>query len=509
MDSRSRRPVRRALAMFCLLLAVGTMLPMDGNAAARATRLAPQGANSKLADTQRLVELDAAITYFRTRLAQNPTSTNIQTKLAAAMSEYDVVSARLGGDRAPVLGTQPAAVGGELGGAPPPPPNCSASTSSFANATPVAIPTTISTTTTTIVVAGAGTYLNDVDVITNITHTFCGDIDMTLTSPAGTIVTLTTDNGSSNENVFNGTLWDDDANPAGAVPYTSNNGVATDHVYADLTLASPLVPEEALGAFLGEDPNGTWTLTISDDAAGDGGAVTWSLNLSTLAAPPVIANTMAANATPVAIPTTISTTTTTIVVAGAGTYLSEVEVLTNITHTFCGDIDMTLTSPAGTIVTLTTDNGSSNENVFNGTLWDDDANPAGAVPYTTNNGVTSDHVYADLTLASPLVPEEALGAFRGEDPNGTWTLTISDDAAGDGGAVTWSLDIDTATCMVAGPGCMLTCPGDIVATCGRHQRRSRQLPGADGVQLHQRRMHAAFGLDLPGRYDGGDLLGRR
>ena len=54
-------------------------------------------------------------------------------------------------------------------------------------------------------VAGAGTYLSDVDVLTNITHTFCGDIDMTLTSPAGTIVTLTTDNGSSFDNVFNGT----------------------------------------------------------------------------------------------------------------------------------------------------------------------------------------------------------------------------------------------------------------------------------------------------------------
>ncbi|MBK6425853.1 MAG: proprotein convertase P-domain-containing protein [Blastocatellia bacterium] len=463
MDSRSRRPVRRALAMCCLLLAVGAMLPTDATAA-RATRLALQGANSKHADTLRLVELDAAITYFKTRLAENPTSTSIQSKLAAAIAEYDAVSARLGGDRAPVLGTQPAAAGGELGGAPPAPPNCVATSSSFANATPVVIPTTVSTTTTTILVAGAGTYLNDVDAVTNITHTFNGDIDMTLTSPAGTIVTLTTDNGSSFDNVFNGTTWDDDANPAGAVPYTSNNGVVTDHVYADLTLASPLVPEEALGAFLGEDPNGTWTLTISDDAAGDGGAVTWSLNLSTLAAPPVLANTMAANATPVVIPTTISTTTTTIVVAGAGTYLSDVDVLTNITHTFCGDIDMTLTSPAGTIVTLTTDNGSSFDNVFNGTLWNDDANPAGAVPYTTNNGVATEHVYADLTLASPLVPEEALGAFVGEDPNGTWTLTISDDAGGDGGAVTWSLDIDTAMCMVAGPLCTLTCPADITTT---------------------------------------------
>ena len=461
MDSRSRRPVRRALAICCLLLAVGAMLPTSTSAAARATRMALQAASSKQADTQRLVELDAAITTLKARLAENPTSTRLQNGLTTAMAEYDEVSARLGGDRAPVLPTQPAASAGGLGGGPPAPPNCVATTSSFANATPVVIPTTISTITSTIVVSGAGTYLYDTDVITNITHTFNSDIDMTVTSPAGTVVTLTTDNGSSFDNVFNGTTWDDDANPAGQVPYTTNNGVVSDTTFADLTLASPLVPEEALGAFVGEDPNGTWTLTISDDANGDGGAVTWSLNLSTLPAPPTVANTTASNNTPVVIPTSIGVVTSTINVAGAGTSILDVDAITNITHTFNSDIDMTLTSPAGTVVTLTTDNGSSFDNTFNGTVWDDDANPAGQVPYTTNNGVATEHVYADLTLASPLVPEEAMGAFIGEDPNGTWTLTISDDANGDGGAVTWSLDIDTASCTVIGPGCTLTCPTDI------------------------------------------------
>ena len=43
MDSRSRRPVRRALAMCCLLLAVAALVPVDGAAAARARRAAIQG----------------------------------------------------------------------------------------------------------------------------------------------------------------------------------------------------------------------------------------------------------------------------------------------------------------------------------------------------------------------------------------------------------------------------------------------------------------------------------
>jgi len=68
------------------------------------------------------------------------------------------------------------------------------------------------------------------------------------------------------------------------------------------------------------------------------------------------------------------------------------------------------------------------------------------VPYVTNNGLVTDHLYANLTTATPLVPEEAMGAFIGENPNGTWTITISDDLAGDGGSLdSWSLNITTAT----------------------------------------------------------------
>ena len=127
--------------------------------------------------------------------------------------------------------------------------------------------------TSTIEVAGAGAYLTDVDLITDLAHTFAADLDITLQSPAGTVVTLTTDNGAGNDNVFTGTTFDDQADPDGQVPYVTNPGIVTDHPYANNTAATPLVPEEALAAFIGENPNGTWTITISDDLAGDGGAL--------------------------------------------------------------------------------------------------------------------------------------------------------------------------------------------------------------------------------------------
>ena len=80
-------------------------------------------------------------------------------------------------------------------------------------ATPTAIPTGPAVVTSTIEVAGAAAYLTDLDLITNLTHTFVGDLDITLQSPAGTVATITTDNGAGNDNVFAGTTFDDQANP--------------------------------------------------------------------------------------------------------------------------------------------------------------------------------------------------------------------------------------------------------------------------------------------------------
>ena len=140
------------------------------------------------------------------------------------------------------------AAGSDTKVVPTTPAGCGATTTNFTNSTPVAIPTGPAVVTSTIVVSGAGPYLFDLDVTTFIQHTFSADLDITITSPAGTVVTLTTDNGAGNDNVFNGTVWDDDANPAGQVPYTTNNGLVTDHAYVNLTLASPLVPEEAAGS---------------------------------------------------------------------------------------------------------------------------------------------------------------------------------------------------------------------------------------------------------------------
>jgi uncharacterized repeat protein (TIGR01451 family) len=427
----------------CFALAMLTLLGSAGQASADV---------DKGASYAEMASLGQQLGALKPQVSGNPA---LALAYESAMDRYLELSLAMGGDDPaqiahPVVQSEvrPSAAG-TFGGLPA---GCNTTTTNFANTTPVAIPTGPGVVTSTIVVSGAAPYLLDLNMTTQIQHTFAADLDITLTSPAGTVVTITTDNGAGNDDVFNGTVWDDSANPAGQVPYTTNNGLVTDQAYVNLTTATPLVPEEAMGAFIGEDPNGTWTLTISDDLAGDGGNLNaWSLDVTTLPNAPITATVPTqTQTTPVAIPTGPAVVTSTIVVAGAGTAILDVNATTFITHTFAADLDVTLTSPAGTVVTLTTDNGAGNDNVFNGTLWDDSANPGGQVPYTTNNGLVTDQAYVNLTTATPLVPEEAMAAFIGEDPNGAWTLTISDDLAGDGGSLdSWSLDIQTFTCASA------------------------------------------------------------
>ncbi len=468
MYSRSRTPARRALATCCLLLAVVAWWPVDGAAAAR-LRSASRQSSSKEERFQRLNELAGAISRFRERLVSDPANAQLSGKLNAALSEYDSISASLGGDQAELTPTLPAGPGSGNRGGPTVPPGCMpGALGTGSNATPVAIPDSGGpVATSTIVIAGAGPYLLDLTMVTNITHTFSSDLDMTLQSPAGTIVTFSSDNGAGNDDVYAGTTWTDFANLGGQVPYTTNNGLVGDHAYVNLTVASPLAPEEAFAAFRGEDPNGTWTITIDDDTGGDTGTLnSWSLNIATLAAAPTNdPAVVAANMTPVAIPDSGGpVATSSVVIAGAGTYLCEVYLFTNLAHTFPNDLDVTLQSPAGTVVTLTSDNGGGNDNVFAGTTWDDDANPGGQVPYVNNAGLVTDHLYTNLVPVATLAPEEALGAFLGEDPNGVWTITLDDDLGGDTGTLNnWSLTIVTCQC-VAAPTCSLTCPADVTAT---------------------------------------------
>jgi subtilisin-like proprotein convertase family protein len=104
-------------------------------------------------------------------------------------------------------------------------------------------------------------------------------------------------------------------------------------------------------------------------------------------------------------------------------------------HTWVGDLIITLTSPQGTTVTLMSQAGGSGNNFCN-TVLDDSATaliqnilPTGA-PWT-----------------GTFKPANPLAAFNGEGGNGTWTLSVTDIFAADGGNVrAFSLAFGTFVC---------------------------------------------------------------
>jgi len=123
-------------------------------------------------------------------------------------------------------------------------------------------------------------------------------------------------------------------------------------------------------------------------------------------------------------------------VAGTTFPVTDVRVTVNIPHTFTSDLDLTLRSPAGTIVTLATDDAGENDNAFAGAVFRDDA-AAGAANAT----------YVNLVPIGDVAPEEPLSAFDGESANGSWTLSASDDTPLETGTITsWSLAVDTGRC---------------------------------------------------------------
>ena len=115
---------------------------------------------------------------------------------------------------------------------------------SYQNTTPVEIPDNDATgITSTITVADSVTVF-DSNTLVDITHTYIGDLLVTLTSPAGTVATLHNRQGGGDDNLNQ----------------TFNSA-----------------------AFNGEVATGDWTLTVSDNAGIDTGTLnSWTLNLTGL-----------------------------------------------------------------------------------------------------------------------------------------------------------------------------------------------------------------------------------
>ncbi len=341
----------------------------------------------------------------------------------------------------------------------------------------------------TITTAGGVTYnsviniqddlpITDVNVTIDIDHTYVSDLNISLQSPAGTIVDLTLALGGSGDNYTN-TIFDDDA----ASSITSSSPPFT----------GTFQPLGTLADFNGEMTLGDWTLIVTDTFTLDGGFINnfeielcVSGNFTTDTDNDGVIDTLdncvsianadqadldtdgigdvcdddmdgdgvlnvddncpdRANAdqadadtdgigdvcdiecqsfttldTPVAISTGDGATYTAIINIADDLPVDDVNVTIDIEHTWISDLFITLQSPSGTIVDLTLGNGGSGDNYTN-TVFDDDGGSSitgGSPPFT-----------------GTFQPEGNLYDFNGESTTGDWTLTVTDTAFGDGGVI--------------------------------------------------------------------------
>ncbi|MFL2857887.1 MAG: proprotein convertase P-domain-containing protein [Planctomycetota bacterium] len=108
----------------------------------------------------------------------------------------------------------------------------------------------------------------------------------------------------------------------------------------------------------------------------------------------------------------------TLSVAQAG-LIDDVNVQVELTHTFIGDLDISIASPDGTSVMLHNGSGGSADDI--NTTYDDE----------TGTNTTS--------------PASPLSALDNGNPLGDWSLTIADNAGGDEGVLTyWALEVAVA-----------------------------------------------------------------
>ena len=118
---------------------------------------------------------------------------------------------------------------------------------------------------------------------------------------------------------------------------------------------------------------------------------------------------------------------------GGTAKISDLNVrVSQITHTFDGDLVISVIGPDGTTVLLSNRRGGGGDN-FTDTVFDDEAATAisaGSAPFTGS-----------------FRPEQPLSAFDGKPAAGQWKLRISDEAGDDTGTLSgWGLTRRSPSC---------------------------------------------------------------
>jgi len=256
-------------------------------------------------------------------------------------------------------------------------------------------------------VAGVSGAIGKLRVALHILHDSVDQLAISLVSPDGTTIDLSSNNDSS------GIGFGLDC--AHRAIFDDNAGVSV--ALGTIPTIGPMRPEQALAAFNGKsgaEVNGVWKLRITDNALeqrAPWNAGTHHLLLGTggdlTPTPNDPAGVAIMDDTTMDVPLDVS---------GLTEAIGKVTVtITKLLHHRDQDLDISLIGPDGTSVLLTSDNGGTGPN-YVGTTFDDSAVnfiTAGTAPFS-----------------GKFRPEQPLAAFVGKSAsavNGTWKLRIRDE----------------------------------------------------------------------------------
>lgn len=218
--------------------------------------------------------------------------------------------------------------------------------------------------------------VSSLKVTVDITHTYRGDLKLTLISPSGALAVLHERKGGSANDIKN--TYD-------------------------------IISTPSLSNLLNQQLEGAWTLWVQDLARSDKGKInSWGLEISSLESP--AETIIEREETPdEKIPDDDPAGIRRIITVDSPGNVESVEVSVDITHTYIGDLTVTLVSPLGTSIYLHNRFGGPEDNIIK-------------------------------SYSSTTTPE--LGNLAGEPIKGDWHLLVADLAGADEGKLNhWSLKI--------------------------------------------------------------------
>lgn len=214
-----------------------------------------------------------------------------------------------------------------------------------------------------------------IQIAVDLTHTYIGDLSLTLIAPSGNQIILHQRQGANAKN---------------------------------LKRSFDAASTPGLAALAGQSAAGQWVLWVQDLAAADTGKLNrWDIEITPSAKTVIEVQESLGVLIPDNDPAGIERTLNVV----QADRLADIEVSVDITHTYIGDLTVTLVSPAGTAIALHKGTGGSQDN---------------------------------LIATYKVATTSGLQTLRGQPVQGAWKLRVADTAAVDIGKLNlWALKIAT------------------------------------------------------------------